>query len=166
MVEAVATLPVFIILFVGIFYVRETLVVTQELDTKARSCAWRYSRNACQNIPKDCEGFLEIGSSSPGNEDSVARVNESLEGVKRAAGSSDGDGEKFVEKMAGKLIGPAIEDLFSKMAVASPVRKVERPMLFGGQAVTIKGHYQLACDLEEAKPLDIAKSAWNLARGK
>ena len=166
MVEAVVTLPVFIILFIGVFFIRDSLVVTQEEDTRARSCAWRYSRSACTEVPEDCKDLVATGSSGAGLDDADEGVRAALGDVESAGNASGGDGMEFVKKVAGDIIGPAINELFSRTAVSETEGAVERPVLFGGGTVRIEGHYQLACDLEERDPLSIAKDAWRMARGK
>ncbi len=165
MVEAVAMLPVFIILFVGLFFVRDSLVETQRQDTLARSCAWRYSKSACTDIPPECEGLVRSGSAELQDSSGLEDLNNALEDAQSAA-TSGGGGQDLIYGMLGERIGGWVTDLFSRAAIADTAGEIERPVMFGGGTVQVKGHYQLACDLEEVTPMEIALESWNLARGK
>lgn len=165
MVEAVAILPLFIILFVGIFYLRDSLIKSQELDAQARSCAWRYSKNACTVVPAGCEEFVREGDSKLADQSAKDRIDDALSEAQRSI-ANDGDGEQFIKKMIGKRIGPAISKLFGKAAFAEPSESIERPALFGGGTVRIQSHYGLACNLKNATAETIANEAWQLANKK
>lgn len=165
MVEAVAMLPVFIILFVGLFFVRDSLVETQRLDTLARSCAWRYSKSACTSIPPECIDLVHPGSADLKDSSRMQEMHNALKDAQNAA-TSGGSGQNLIYGMLGDRIGGWVTDLFSRAAIADPAGEIERPPLFGGGTVQVKGHYKLACDLQEVTPGEIALEAWNLARGK
>ncbi len=53
-VEAVVILPFFVLLFLGLFFLREAFLEKQRLQAKARTCAWLYSQNGCNVVPPGC----------------------------------------------------------------------------------------------------------------
>lgn len=61
-VEAVVVLPVFLILFISLFYVRDQVLARQATQEQARTCAWLYSANNCEfdanSMPAYCDGVL------------------------------------------------------------------------------------------------------------
>jgi hypothetical protein len=46
--EAVVVLPIFIVLFISLFYVRDQVLAKQAAQERARTCAWLYSWNNCE----------------------------------------------------------------------------------------------------------------------
>src|ERR1700690_2403507 len=64
MVEAVVVLPVLIILFVSVFYVRNQVLARQAAESKARACAWAFSMNNCNAVPPGCDGLVRVVSAA------------------------------------------------------------------------------------------------------
>ena len=147
-VEAVIVLPVFIIIFVSVFYVRGQVFSRQAAETKARTCAWAYSMKNCSEIPPGCEGVLQVVS---------------------GAGQVDGKIEKALSGATGGLVGPviakvlepALKAAFGRSLDASTQESYQRPALYGGGTATSSGSYHLACNLTPETALEVAKDAWN-----
>jgi hypothetical protein len=147
-VEAVVVLPVFIIIFVSVFYIRSQVLSRQAAESKARTCAWAYSMKNCNEIPPGCEGVLQVVSGA-------GRVDDKIEG---ALSSATGG---LVGPVIAKVLEPALKAAFGRALDARTQKSYERPTLYGGGTATTSGSYHLACNLTPETPLDVAKDAWN-----
>ncbi len=156
-IEALATLPVFVVLFVSVFYVQDLMVERQKAETQARSCAWLYSANNCTVIPEGCGGIVQ--EAARGDVETDPKITDRLEDAKSAAIESGGDGT--VAQVIGEMLGPVLEDTFGRSLDASSSRTVNRPLLYGGDTTTVNGRYHLGCNLSKMEPVDVAKDAWD-----
>lgn len=158
-VEALVALPVLILIFISLMYVRDLVVQKQAAEMQARSCAWQYAMGNCQQVPAGCAGVL----SSPKTEDGHAspELYDALKEGKDDALRGD-DGTGIVEHIVGSLLGPALESAFGRSVNASTSRAVDRPALYGPGTTTVSGKTHLACNLMPETPEDVAKDAWTL----
>src|SRR6185436_2807630 len=64
-VETVVVLPVFILIFISLFYVRDQVLTKQAAQERARTCAWLYSWNNCEFnddvMPAECKDVVAPG---------------------------------------------------------------------------------------------------------
>ena len=146
--EAVIVLPVLVILFVSVFYVRSQVLARQASESKARTCAWAYSMNNCNSDPPGCEGLVRVVRESGPIADKVSQ----------AAGKATGGVAGPVVK---RVLSPAIDAAFGRALDSSTQQSYERPPLYGGGTESASGSYHLACNLTPETPLDVAKDAWN-----
>jgi hypothetical protein len=147
-VEAVVVLPVFVIIFVSVFYIRGQVLSRQAAESKARTCAWAYSVKNCNEIPPGCESVLQVVSGAGQVDD---KIEEKL--AKAKAG--------IVAPVIAKILEPALKAAFGRALDARTQQFYERPALYGGGTATSSGSYHLACNLTPETPLDVAKDAWN-----
>jgi hypothetical protein len=160
MVEAVIALPVLIVIFVSVLYVRDLVLARQQAATQARSCAWLYSaRNCGGEIPAGCEGVLgELtfnGSKNPALEEALRG---GVEGALREAGVDNG----LVADVLTEVLKPAIDRALGSSVPATAERELTRPGLYGGGTKVVQGKYELACNLAPTTPAEVAKDAWNV----
>ncbi|HKY34634.1 MAG TPA: TadE family protein [Polyangiaceae bacterium] len=158
-VEAVVVLPVFVIIFISLFYVRDIAVTKQAAEEHARTCAWLYSALDCEGaIPAGCDDVLtEAPAASVIAPDVDKAFNEGLDALKSGETPSGG---KLVSDAIVPLVGSALEAAFGRAIEANTVHPVERPGLFGGGQRTVKGRYHLACNLHPTTPGKVAEDAW------
>lgn len=141
-------LPVFVLLFVSLFYVRNQVLTRQAAQERARTCAWLYSANSCDKdqLPRECQ-------------DVVTDVPLAADAAKTVTDKLTGDG--FFQDVVSGLIDSALETAFGSAFDVKVQREVARPDLFGGDTQTVSGEYHLACNLKPRTKLDIAKDAWS-----
>jgi hypothetical protein len=158
-VEAVVVLPIFVIVFISLFYLRDIAVTKQAAEEHARMCAWLHSANNCpEEVPAGCEDVLAPASApsviAPGVEEAFN------DGVKRLEQGETPSGGKLVSGAIAPLIGSALEAAFGRATEADAQRTVEKPVLFGGGQRTVRGRYHLACNLQRTTPEKVAEDAW------
>jgi len=161
MVEATIVLPVFILLLVGVLYVRDQALTSHAVELTARTCAWQYSVTNCDLVPPGCEGLVTAGTSHNGASQAVM---DALRGGESGA-LKQADKTGVVSKIVESLLGPVLEAAFGRSLDATAKRDLERPQLLGGDLDPVKkmtGHYHLACNLTPESPIDVAKDAWKL----
>jgi hypothetical protein len=149
-VEAVVVLPIFLVLFISVFYVRDQVITKQAAQERARTCAWLYSANNCEFdenlMPAECK---DVVSEVPIASDAAKAITDKL----------TGDG--FFQDIVSKMIDSALEDAFGRAIDVTVQRSVERPALYGGNSQAMTGEYHLACNLKPKTKLDVAKDAWS-----
>jgi hypothetical protein len=175
-VEAVVVLPVFIVIFAAILFVRNKQLLTHAAEARARSCAWQYSANNCTSIPSGCEDVLRTSTAE--NPASKA-VEDVFQDAKNGLGK---DPKGVFEAVTRKLLGHAIQALFGKYSEAKVEHELARPSVLGGDSSTspasaspaapspaasviVVGRYHLACNLAPQKPVDVVKDAWGKITG-
>lgn len=164
-VEAVIVLPFFVMLFVGLLYVRDRALGKQSAELTARTCAWMYSANNCSfkndadhqvRVPPECEAFLRKKRGS-GEFDLEAAAGD------QARRLVEGQGLDSIERMVFEVLNPLITEAFHRVGEAKAEAVIDRPRMFGGGEVAVPGRYQLPCNLEPADLAGQARSLWNAA---
>lgn len=145
-VEAVVALPVLILLFISVFYVRDNSLALQSAANQARTCAWLHSAANCpedpSEIPAACRGaVLEVDPDnvdSPELPDVVDPLGEAidlvLEGVRQAA--------------------------FGKATTVKAERSFDPPKIYGGGTKVVHRNYHLACNIQKKELGDVITEAW------
>lgn len=161
-VEAVIVLPVFVIVLLGLFYVRDQAIATQQAEQQARSCAWLWAAQACEGpIPAGCEGKgLLTRDDAPDMPppDLQGQLDEQLGRIEQGRDVSGGD---VVMGIVGPTLGNALEAAFGNATVAKTSRQVSHSPLFGPGQKTVNGRYRMACNLHPTALEEVAKNAWN-----
>lgn len=157
--EAVVVIPVFIVLFAGIVYFGNQALAAHAAEAEARTCAWLYSANNCDEVPPGCEGILELASGTGAGDDKGASGGDVKSKLDEAESAGGGIGS-----IVSSLLKNALHDLFSRSLNANTHRDVQRPTTFGGGTVTTFRKYHLACNLTPREPIDVATDAWNIFR--
>jgi hypothetical protein len=149
-VEAVVVLPIFLLLFISVFYVRHQALAKQAAQERARTCAWLYSANNCEFdpslMPAECDSAM---TKAPFASAAAKAVTDKL----------TGDG--FFHDVVNKMLDSALETVFGDAIDVKVERKVARPVLYGGDTQAVAGEYHLACNLKPKDKIDIATEAWS-----
>jgi hypothetical protein len=154
-VEAVVALPVFIILFIGVIFVRDLTGAKLEADAEARRCAWQYSSNGCTAVPPGCDHYVHTGSMGLDNPDVGGALNSAKDRI------SNGNLQAAILTSLTKVVLEPLTDAFTKnLEVSMPIDR-QRPRLFGGGTSRVIGKYHLACNLESKTQDDIINQAWD-----
>jgi len=158
-VEAVVVLPVFVIIFISLLYVRDIAVTKQAAEEQARTCAWLYTARDCEGaMPAGCDHVLtDAPAPSVIAPDVDKAFNDGLDALKSGETPAGG---KLVSDAIAPLVGSALEAAFGRAIEANTVHAVERPGLFGGGQRTVKGRYHLACNLPHTTAGKVAEDAW------
>ena len=152
-VEAVIVLPVLLLVLSGLLYARDCLLEQQRAESRARSCAWLYSANGCQQVPVGCETILNAGPlTTPG---SLSALGEELA---NARGKLPPD--PLLDHVFDHVLKHGVGELFGSAARAEAHATVERPRVLGGGTSSNDRTYVVACNLTPLEPLDVAKTAW------
>jgi len=145
-VEAAIVLPVFVILFISVYYVRNNILAKQTAEIHARSCAWAYSKNNCESIPAGCENDLyEVWEGE-------ALSNE----IGTWLHLKDGP----IKSAVMLVLNPVLKAVFGHALNATTETTFERPALYGGGTATARGTYHLACNLGTKYLGDVASDVW------
>ena len=153
--EAIVVLPVFILVFISLLYVRDQAVRKQAAEMHARSCAWLYSANNCEEIPAGCDDVLTSNDGVSEDEVSSA-LGDAADRLTEGGG--------VVESVVEPLIMPALQAAFGRSLDATTSRDVARPGIYGGGMKTVTGRYHLVCNLKHKDPEDVVEDAWRLIR--
>jgi hypothetical protein len=158
-VEAVVVLPVFVILFVGLFFVRDLTRARLRADQEVRRCAWQYALyENCEQSPPGCEhvvGKGHYGTLLPDNLDSA--INSLGNGAK--GGSSEGFARvrNVIENFVERYLAQAVTKRFE----AEKNIEQARPPMFGGGASVVRGKYNLACNVRPQRQRDVVMTVWD-----
>lgn len=147
-VEAVIVIPIFMILLVSLYYVKDQILAQQAADIHARYCAWAFSANSCDVVPPGCENVVGVGS-----EGGEIRQEVSDQLDKMSLG--------LVKGAVMAILDPALRAAFGRSLDANTQKSFGRPALCGGGAATIRGHYHLACNIAVRAPEEVAWSIWD-----
>lgn len=158
-VEAVIVLPVFVIVFLGLFYVRDQAIATQQAEQQARSCAWLWAAQDCEGtIPAGCDDVLSAANAPDmAPPDLKGKLDEQLARVKQGQNVNGGD---VVMGIIGPTIGNALEAAFGNATEAKTSRQVSHSPLSGPGQKTVNGQYRMACNLHPTTLEEVAKDAW------
>jgi hypothetical protein len=157
MVEAVIVIPVLLLLWVSLYYLADQFASRQAAAMTARSCAWLYSANNCQEVPPGCGGFLHESS---GSAEVSPEVKNALEDGAREA-LQGGDAKGIVGAVVGDLVAGPLMAAFTSSVDATVSKDVQQPATFGGGLKRVTGRYHLACNLEPTSPEQMAQDAWS-----
>jgi hypothetical protein len=158
-VEGVIVLPVFVILFVGIFFVRDLTRNRLDADREARRCAWQYSANACESVPTGCAEILNGVHRGA----ILTSLDAALKNVENGLKSSS-DAEQAAKAIVTNMVTGAIARLLTRSLDSKKTVDVDRPGLFGGGTRQVSGKYQLACNIPVQESNSIARAAWKQFR--
>jgi hypothetical protein len=157
MVEAVIVIPVLLLIWVSLYYLGEIFTTKQALDARARSCAWLYSANNCQEVPAGCAGVLQDSSSSSRVAPDVQNALE--DGAQTAL--QGGDAEGIVGTIVGELVAGPLMAAFTSSVDANVTKEIQQPASYGGGLKKVEGRYHLACNIETTTPEEMASKAWS-----
>jgi len=143
-VEAVVALPVLLLLFVSVFYVRDDAIALQTAANEARTCAWLYSANNCESLPAECHGSARNVGNSGDPPVQLPRV-----------------GGRIGDVVTGLLEG-ALQAAFGRALDVRTEKSFAPPKVYGGGTKVVHRDYHLACNLGEVTAESIVKDAWNL----
>lgn len=158
-VEAVVALPVFVILFVGMFFVRDLTGARLRADQEVRRCSWEYALNYnCETTPPGCDGVVgdaHYGSLLPQNLDTAIN---SL-----GSESSDKNSEGFarVKHVLENFVTKYLAEAITKKFEAEKSIERDRPVMFGGGKSVARGKYGLACNVHPQGQDGVIETVWN-----
>lgn len=160
-VEAVIVLPLFVILFVGIFWIRDRQEAMLIADQEARRCAWTYSALGCddRHIPDGCavrDADLQLKGD-------LSIPYESVSTSVRSMATNQGDLGlgNFVKNLILDNVVARLGQVLTHNTEATKNLERERPELFGGGQSIVSGKYRLACNLKGHTPEALLDEAWD-----
>jgi hypothetical protein len=158
-VEAVVVLPVFVILFVGMFFVRDMTGARLAADQEVRRCSWEYAlNNNCGHKPAGCDhvvGDGHYGSLLPDN------LDDTLNDLGNASKSKNTEGFKSVQRILEQFVTTYLAQAITKRFEAKKSVERERPGLFGGGKSVVAGKYSLACNVPAQEQKTVVEAVWN-----
>jgi hypothetical protein len=157
MVEAVIVIPVLLLLWVSLYYLADQFASRHSASMTARSCAWLYSANNCEEVPAGCGDFLTPSRNSA--EVSPKVSNALQEGADAALHGADTEG--FVAAVVSNLVAGPLLAAFTRSVDATVTHDVQQPAAYGGGVKQVTGRYHLACNLEPTTPQEMAQDAWD-----
>ena len=149
-VETVIVLPVFIIAFASVFYVRNVVTAKQAAESKARTCAWLYSAANCDRsaLTPECAEVLQDTSNAGSLVDPIKKE------LNRARITP-------IDQVITSVLDPIVEAVFGSGVNARVSTEYERPPIYGGGRGTAIASYHLACNVERRTITDVAREAWD-----
>ncbi|HMA92125.1 MAG TPA: hypothetical protein VKP30_05530 [Polyangiaceae bacterium] len=163
-VEAVVALPVFVILFVAMFFIRDLAGARLRADQEVRRCSWEYALNYnCEAPPPGCNGVVgnsHYGSLLPtGIDDAIRSVGEGS----NPKGSNPVSSEDLarVKHVLENFVAEFLAEAISRRFEAEKLIERERPAMFGAGKSVVRGKYNLACNVRHQDQHDVITSVWN-----
>jgi hypothetical protein len=157
-VEAVVALPVFVVLFIGLFFVRDMTAARLEVDQEVRRCSWQYAlQTNCGDIPPGCEHV--VGSSHYGS--LTPDFDGAFDGIGKDSGSLGSKGYAAVMRIVENFIIDYLAQALTKRFDANKVTERERPNLFGGGTTRVSAEYGLACNVPAQSQQNVMTAVWN-----
>lgn len=157
-VEAVVALPVFVILFVGMFFVRDLTSSRLAADQEVRRCSWEYALNYnCGGTPPGCGnvvGKSHYGSLTP-------KFDQTLNSLGDTTQYQNSDGFAAVKRILQKFVSDYLAQAVTKRFEAQKTIERERPGLFGGGKSVVSGKYGLACNVPPQGQHDVLTAVWD-----
>ncbi len=160
MVEAVIALPIFVLLFAGLFHVEGLSSAKRAQTALVRRCAWAYAMNNCTEVPEGCGDVVSVGKSETMSHQQGSIRNGLKSGIDGLVGGATV--KEAIGKVVISALLPAVEDAFGRRVNASSSTERETPMMFGGKNVTLSASYHLACNLKPTDPLELAGDVWEI----
>jgi len=154
-VEAVVALPVFVVLFVGVFFLRTVTGAKLDADQEARRCAWEYSNNGCDAIPRGCENVVHKNPLGPTNPDVEGAWNDGMNSLRGGAF------QQAILTVLTKTVLDSLTQSFTQSLSSDKVLEHDRPNLFGGGRSHVSGSYHLACNIKSKDQDYIVNEVWN-----
>jgi hypothetical protein len=155
-VEAIVVLPVFVILFVGIYFVRDLEGAKLAADAEARRCAWVYSMDGCgDSPPAGCDAMRLKPNLAPSLEDISTKISAQAPGA-----NASGLVGKIYDIIASTVL-EKLADALSKTGESRKSIELDRPGLFGGGKVQMAGKYRLACNINRVEHKGLLDQAWS-----
>lgn len=154
-VEAVVALPVIVILFIGVFFIRSITSGKLEADEEARRCAWEYSMNGCDAVPEGCAEVVAKEPLGPGNPD-VEGAWET--GIAKVQG---GDFAGAIVNLLNQTVLQPLAEAFTQSLRSNKLIERDRPQLFGSGKSQVTGKYHLACNLKPKTADQVVDEAWD-----
>jgi hypothetical protein len=158
-VEAVVALPVFVVLFVGMFFVRDLTSARLRADQEVRRCSWEYAlNNNCEHPPRGCEhvvGTGHYGSLLPQGLDGT------ISDLGRANDGTHAKSYARVKRVIESFVAQYVAEAITKRFDAEKVIERDRPAMFGGGKSIARGKYNLACNVRPQRQDNVITSVWN-----
>lgn len=157
-VEAVVVLPVFVILFVGMFFVRDLTAARLDADAEVRRCSWEYALlNDCGTKPPGCEHVVGDGHYGP----LLGRLDDAVENIGEGTDLRNTKGFENVKRIIAKFVVDYLAQAITKRFEATKTVERSRPGLFGGGKSVARGTYGLACNVPPQRQGDVVHAVWN-----
>jgi len=169
-VEAVVALPVFVVLFVGIFFLRDVTGARLLADQEVRRCSWQYSlQNNCSSAPRGCENVVgtgHFGDLMPKMEGLMNDLKDTMGAVGVSCSATGGcsiGGKAFkkVKRVLMNFVLDYLSQAVSKRFDANKAIEIERPGVFGGGTSVVRGKYGMACNIQVQTEDNVADLLWD-----
>lgn len=154
-IEAVVALPVFVILFIGVIFVRDLTGARLAADSEARRCAWEFSANGCSDIPVGCAGVvrrLPLGELDEDMSDTWEAGVSALE---------NGNVQGAIITALTRFVLVPLTSAFTQRLEANKTLERTRPNVFGGGTSQVSGRYRLSCNLKSKSQQKIIDDVWS-----
>jgi hypothetical protein len=157
-VEAVVALPVFVVVFVSLVYVRDGYIARQAANLRSRECAWLYSASGCESVPPGCEGLVSIERKSvPVGDALKGALGNAAQGAAEAVVIDNSGFSGVLAVVLREFLTPLLGRLFEENALAQGRARLSAPALYGGDDFWVRGRVGLACNLVVPRtPGDVA----------
>lgn len=151
-VEIVVMLPLFIILFAGIYHLHALGVLALDNAERARGCAWQFAVQGCEaastgdlcegvSVAKDADVKRESDARAAGGDETAAELEKSKSVLDQVADIP--------------ILGGLVEALFGEGAVAALRRQTAGFM--GEEEVTLQKSYYVVCNTVAKSWSDLMK---------
>src|SRR5260221_6413680 len=149
MVEAVIVIPVLILLWVSLYYAGGLALTQQKTESTARSCAWLYSANSCDEgkVPAGCDEYLHNTNASTVPPKIADTLNQAGQNA-----MNGGDAKGIVGAIVGALVLAPVAAAFTSAVDARVEQQMSKPVAYGGGIQVVAGQYHLPCNLAHDTP--------------
>ncbi len=163
MVEAVIVIPVLILLWVSLYYAGGLALTQQRTEATARSCAWLYSANSCDEskVPAGCQDYVHNTHASTIPPKIADTLNQGAQNA-----MNGGDAKGIVGSIVGSLVMAPLAAAFTNAVDARVEQQMPQPAAYGGGIKVVTGQYHLPCNLAHDTPAEMAGRAWRKLVGQ
>jgi Flp pilus assembly protein TadG len=165
LVELALLLPFLTIVFAGVVYLGRRELARQQALLTARSCAWRFSEGACQQIPAGCPEAL-FDRPTPAQPDPV--ILERVEAARAATQAPDVASGRRQNDFAAAVrdkVDRALGFVLSDTVTTTAVRTLTVPAPLPAARREVRASYYLPCNLAPTSPGQMAGELWDALWG-
>ena len=160
MVEGAILAPVFITIFIGMYFLFQLYESKLEAGDNARSCAWHFAQENCDSVlPPECVEQTNNTAVSDEFRELTRKVSQDTQRLNSTDVSSElGSVTKAIEPVVDLLTGTLG---IGQERIIKSSKDTNTPALFGGGTSSTQNNFAILCNEKPKTGLDVLISIWS-----